>query len=148
MVWYGLAQRWHLKVFGVAGMLLSSLLWLMQTSIKRHMSHCVSLSPRCPPLHFLTSHSCLLLVSGMEDKETLSYGWNMVWCIPCITAIKKQLLSPRMWWSERQIVKWKEGHLTMFCEKGKAKAIKVTSRIIRWECSSAAQHHYFYQAQI
>ena len=47
-----------------------------------------------------------------------------------------------------QIVKWKEGHLTMFCEKEKVEAIKVTSRIIRLECSSAAQHHYFYQAQI
>lgn len=30
-----------------------------------------------------------------------------------------------------QIVKWKEGHLTMFCEKEKVEAIKVTSRIIR-----------------
>ena len=41
-------------------------------------------------------------------------------------------------------MKWKEDHLTMFCEKGKVESVKVTSRIIKRECSSAAKYHYFY----
>ena len=147
-VWYGLAQRWHLKIFGVAGVLLSSLLWLMQTSIKRHMSHCISLSPSA--LLFIS----LLLISAIISSSFSYLAWRtrklylMVEILYDVFHVLQwsgnSCSLPGCGHPRGQIVKWKEGHLTVFCEKGKVEAVKVTSRIIRWECSSAAQHHYFY----
>ena len=50
-----------------------ALLWIMHTSVKRNMSHCVSLHPRpCPTLFFIS----LLLISAIISASFLYLVWR------------------------------------------------------------------------
>lgn len=130
MVWYGLAQGWWSKVFGVAGMLLSSLLWLMQTSIKRHMSHC-KFVPRCPPLSFpyfsFVPPSCIWH-GGQGNFFIL---WLKFWYDAFLYYSNQETVALSPGCDDLRASSEMEGRpFNYVLWKGKAKAIKVTSRII------------------